>query len=179
LVERVKGPASFIAKMMIGAMLTMAASMLAFFGVIILEFWFLVKGEIKFSFSIFFAPIYAAFIIPIIFWVLDTILLLAGVGAVGGKVDLIGTMNIRAFSMAPIPLKLLYVFYTTKAISLLSLIGIPSGLISWVLTIWSILLLAKGIRKYFELGWGRSLIAALIPFLTKALIATLLSGSLI
>jgi len=176
IIRRVRGPVTFIAKLMFAFGLTAIASMIAFSGVMFFVLLFLAGGLISFSPDVLLAPFYAAIIIPVVFWIIDTMILLASIAAVGGKIDIIGTLNLRAFSMAPIPLKLLYIFAMTRKISLLALISIPTTVASWLLTIWSILLLTNGIRKYFGLTQTRSFIAAIMPFLTKALIAFIFGG---
>lgn len=170
IIRQTKGVVSTMTKMMIGFGLTMISSILAFIGVFVLEIYFLFTGAIKFGLSLMLNPFLAAIIIPIFFWIIDTILLIIGVLVVGSKPNILGLMNIRAFSMAPIPIKVLYVFYTTKAISLGALLGLPTSIISWLITIWSIVLLARGVKKFFELDWARSFVVAIIPFLVRVLI---------
>lgn len=171
-----RGISSTITKLFIGFALSMVASALAFFGIIILEIYFLINGKINFSFALIINPIYAAIIIPMIFWILDTIFLLIGVIIVSIKPNIIGLINLRAFSLAPIPIKLLYIYYSYGDLALNHIIGIPKTIISALLSLWSILLLAKGIKKFFDTNFLKAIIAASIPFLLKILIAIMLYG---
>lgn len=158
-------------KISIGAALTIITMFLTFIGVIILEIYYLIMGRISFSIRIIIDPIRAAVLIPVVFWIFDTILLVISLSLVKVKIDVLNVLNIRAFSLAPIPLKMLYIYYVYAEVSLKYMIRIPTSIISIILTAWSVILLIRGLHKLFDIPWSKAIISGVFPFIVKALIA--------
>ncbi len=174
--EESKKAKTTLLKLFIGAILTMMTMFLAFIGIMVLEVYYLIIGRIEFSISLFFDPLRAALLIPLIFWIFDTILLIIALSITKTQIDVINVFNIRAFSLAPIPLKMLYVYYVHASLDLKYMISIPTSIISIILTLWSIILLTRGLHKLFDMPWSKAIIGGVFPFIIKASIALALYG---
>ena len=160
-----------LAKVMIGITLTSLTALLAFIGIILMEMYFLIIDKISFSLELIILPFYAAMIIPIVFWLLDTVILIIIVELMREKINLIGVLNIRALSIVPMPLKILYFYYLYASINLKQLLLPSTNFISLLITIWSIILLIRSVRKVFNLPYFKAVIAGISPFIIKAIIA--------
>ncbi len=163
-----------LAKVMIGITLTSLTALLAFIGIILIEVYFLIIGRISFSFELIILPFYAAMIIPLVFWLLDTIILIVIIELMRGRISLLGILNIRALSIVPIPLKILYIYYLHASLSLKLLISFSMNPVSIIITLWSIFLLVRGVHKIFDLPYPKAIISGVSPFIIKAVIATIL-----
>ena len=94
---------STTAKLMLGFMLTFLSSSIAFFGIIVIGLWH-ASPVIDFLIS----AISAAILIPVVWWIFDSLLISIAISIFRERVDIIRLLNIRAFSMIPIPISAMY-----------------------------------------------------------------------
>ena len=83
-------------------------------------------------------------------------------------------LNVRAFSLAQIPLLVLYMYYLYTEVNLKYLISLPTNPISIILIPWSIILLVRGLHKLFNLPHSKATVVGIFPLIVKTLIAKLL-----
>ena len=166
--------ATTLVKILIGIALTIITTTLTFFGMIILQLYYLITGKIAFSTNILLDPLYVATVIPLIFWLFDTLLLVIPLLLMKVRIDVLRILNIRAFSLAPIPILVLYTYYLYTEVNLRYLISLPTNPISIIHIAWSIILLIRGLHKLFNLPYSKATVAGIFPLIVKTLIAKLL-----
>ena len=161
---------STMAKLMLGFMLTFLSSSVAFFGIIVIGLW---RASPVIDFLI--SAISAAILIPVVWWIFDTLLISIAISIFRERVDIIRLLNIRAFSMIPIPISAMYKYFIFGDISLLRMLNIDLlNPITVILLIWEVFLLSLALFRMMRINLSKSILMALIPIAVKILISVFL-----
>ncbi|MGQ4894718.1 MAG: hypothetical protein ACP6IQ_08870 [Candidatus Njordarchaeia archaeon] len=161
---------STMAKLMLGFMLTFLSSSVAFFGIIVIGLW---RASPVIDFLI--SAISAAILIPVVWWIFDTLLISIAISIFRERVDIIRLLNIRAFSMIPIPISAMYKYFIFGDVSLLRMLNIDLlNPITVILLIWEVFLLSLALFRMMRINLSKSILMALIPIAVKILISVFL-----
>lgn len=161
---------STMAKLMLGFMLTFLSSSVAFFGIIVIGLW---RASPVIDFLI--SAISAAILIPVVWWIFDTLLISIAISIFRERVDIIRLLNIRAFSMIPIPISAMYKYFIFGDVSLLRMLNIDLlNPITVILLIWEVFLLSLALFRMMRINLAKSILMALIPIAVKILISVFL-----
>ena len=161
---------STMAKLMLGFMLTFLSSSVAFFGIIVIGLW---RASPVIDFLI--SAISVAILIPVVWWIFDTLLISIAISIFRERVDIIRLLNIRAFSMIPIPISAMYKYFIFGDVSLLRMLNIDLlNPITVILLIWEVFLLSLALFRMMRINLAKSILMALIPIAVKILISVFL-----
>jgi len=157
-----------------GFLATLATIILTSFIIIIIGFYRIIYGSESFLGLL--TDLYViVFLIPILWWILDSLTQILTLWITNVKFDVIDVLNLRAFSLSPLLFKATYIYlmYYDITVKLMIFTSI-TNIVSLITSLWTPIISSFLIKRYFKISLMKAIPIGFVPFLIKALIYLLI-----